>query len=69
MPHELPASNGRVSNEIERLRAAQAKAVIPLIGPLLDAFDAIPNDVLGMDELEGLCAAIEAINHAMENAE
>lgn len=58
-----------MTNELTRLRKAQAKAVMPLIGPLLDAFEQLPNDVSGMDELADLCAAIEAINSAMEDAE
>ena len=62
-------SNLPSNQEVKRLRRAQAKAVMPLIGPLLDAFEQIPNDVLGMDEMEDLCVAIEAINYAMENAE
>lgn len=57
------------SKEIVRLRKAQAREVMPLIGPLLDAFEQIPNDVLGMEELAELCVAIEAINSAMEDAE
>lgn len=54
--------------ELQRLRRAQAKAVMRLIGPMLDAFGQVPNDVLEMDELEDLCIAIEAINSAMEDA-
>jgi hypothetical protein len=58
-----------MTNELTRLRKAQAQAVMPLIGPLLDAFEQIPNDVLGMEELAELCVAIEAINSAMEDSE
>lgn len=62
-------SDQAAQKELQRLRRAQAKAVMPLIGPMLDAFEAIPNDVLGVEELEDLCVAIEAINSAMEDAE
>jgi hypothetical protein len=62
-------SKKRITNEIGRLRAAQAKAVMPLIGPMIDAFEGLPNDVACMDELEELSVAIEAINSAMEDAE
>lgn len=55
--------------EVVRLRKAQAKAVMPLIGPLLDAWYQVPNDVACMDELEHLSQLLEDINNAMENAE
>lgn len=56
-------------SELSRLRKAQAKAVMPLIGQLLDAFEQLPNDVASIEELQDLSEAIEAINNAMENAE
>ena len=58
-----------INKELKRLRAAQAKAVMPLIGPLLDAWEQLPNDVLDMEEFAELLATIEAVNEAMENAE
>lgn len=33
--------------EISRLQAKQSEAVMPLIGPLLDAWEGTPNDVKG----------------------
>lgn len=56
------------TSELKRLRAAQAKAVMPLIGQLLDAWEAVPNDLKGEIE-EGaadLAEALDSINEAME---
>lgn len=36
-----------MASELERLRAQQSRAVMERIGPLLDAWEAIPNDVKG----------------------
>jgi hypothetical protein len=36
--------------ELQWLRDAQARRVMPMIGPLLDAWDGVPNDVKGMME-------------------
>jgi len=58
-----------MASEIERLRKAQAKAVMPLIGPLLDAWEGLPNDFKGAEEFEELNEQLEAINAAMEDAE
>lgn len=60
-----------MSKEIERLRKAQAKAVMPLIGPLLDAFEGLPNDFRSeMEEhAESLVQYLTDIESAMENAE
>ena len=57
------------AQEIERLRKAQAAAVMPLIGPLLDAWEYIPNDVSQMDELVALKSHIEQISNVMETAQ
>lgn len=62
----MPTSDGDIERRLRRLRNLQANRVMPLIGPLLDAFEQVPNDVLGMDELNELCVAVEAINSAME---
>ena len=56
-----------MSNEISKLRKAQAREVMPLIGPLLDSWNGLPNDM--KDELEELGSHIQAIEYAMENAE
>jgi hypothetical protein len=56
-------------NSLARLRRSQARLVMPLIGPLLDAFEAIPNDIVTMDELEDLCQIVVDIQKAMEGSE
>lgn len=55
--------------EVERqqLRNAQAAAVMPLIGPLLDAWDGTDREV--MSEAPELSKQLRAINNAMESAE
>lgn len=65
----LPADPS--DNERKQLRKAQMRAVMPLIGPLLDAWEAVPNDLKGEIE-EGateLAEALDSIDDAMENAE
>jgi hypothetical protein len=57
------------NSEITRLRKAQAKAVMPMIGPLLDAWEGLPNDFKDSEELEALNEHLSAINSAMEDAE
>lgn len=57
-----------VSKELEQLRRKQMRAVMPLIGPLLDAWDDVPNDLKGEIE-EGatdLAEALDSIRDAME---
>lgn len=58
---ELCIESGR-----ELLRAAQAKAVMPLIGPLLDAWECCSQDVRG--EHPELDKQLRRINRAMEDA-
>jgi len=53
-------------DERARLRKKQAEAVIPMIGPLLEAWDALPNDVKSDPELERLSRHIEKVDSAME---
>lgn len=55
--------------KIERLRAAQAKRVMPLIGALLDTWEAIPADLRDDSEFADLADTLEEINEAMESAE
>jgi hypothetical protein len=50
--------------QIYKLRSAQNKAVMPLIGPLLDAWECIPNDQ--RSELPELAKVLNAIDRAME---
>lgn len=59
-----------VRSERKGLRIAQSKAVMPLIGPLLDAWEGVPNDSKGaMREGEpALCDHLDKINSAMEDA-
>lgn len=52
--------------EREYLRAAQAGAVMPLIGPLLDAWECCSQDV--RSENPGLGKYLSQINRAMEDA-
>lgn len=53
---------------IERLRAAQAKRVMPCVGAILDAWEGTPNDVKGVLRFDypHLCSLIEALNRAVE---
>lgn len=56
--------------ELKRLRKAQAREVMPVIGPLLDAWEAVPNDFRFEMESQAseLVGYLEAISDAMENA-
>jgi hypothetical protein len=55
------------ADERARLRAEQAAAVMPLIGPMLDAFDGMPGDFRSdlTEEAPGLYRHIKAISAAM----
>lgn len=53
-------------NERERIRAAQDRAVMPLIGPLLDAWENTDREV--MAEEPELANWLDKINRAMETA-
>jgi len=59
-----------VRREVKGLRIAQSKAVMPLIGPLLDAWDGVPNDSKGAmrEDAPVLCEYLDKINAAMEDA-
>lgn len=54
--------------ELLPLRDEQCEAVMPLIGPLLDAWDGLSNDARGVIEQESpqLAKALRDINDAME---
>lgn len=54
-----------VEKEREALRTAQTEAVMPMIGPLLDAWENIPCDELDLE----LAKWLSNINRAMEHAE
>lgn len=55
-------------NEIQRLRRAQNKAVMPLIGPLLDQWEGMSNDAKSALRWENptLCEYLDKIDAAME---
>lgn len=59
-----------VRSERKGLRIAQSKAVMPLIGPLLDAWEGLPNDAKEvLRESESvLCAHLDKISTAMDGA-
>jgi hypothetical protein len=58
-----------VKREHQAGRIVQAKKVMPLIGPLLDAWDAISNDTKGIVEYESdIGEIIGKINAAMEGS-
>ena len=53
---------------VEQLRAQQARLVMPFIGPLLDAWDELPNDIrsLIVENSDDLHRILVGINSAME---
>lgn len=54
--------------ELTALRRRQAKAVMEVIGPLLDAWDSIPNDVRGQEELEEFADFMRQLYVAVEGS-
>ncbi|HET9285767.1 MAG TPA: hypothetical protein VFR24_27770 [Candidatus Angelobacter sp.] len=56
------------SAELNELRRKQREAVMPLIGPLLDAWEAVPNDFRSMidDECPALATILDRIWQKME---
>jgi hypothetical protein len=57
-----------IERERDEGRKRQARKVMPLIGPLLDEWDGLPNDVSGNPELKGVRGIIRRIERAMEGA-
>jgi hypothetical protein len=55
-------------SEREKMIKAQAKLVMPMIGPLLDAWQGLPNDISEDEELVSIAEWMEKINEAMESA-
>lgn len=57
-----------VRRERQGLRIVQSKAVMPLIGPLLDAWEGIANDAKDVlrEEQPALCDYLDRISAAME---
>lgn len=56
-----------IAAEREKLRARQAKKVMKLIGPLLDEWDGLPNDVTSIPELKDFARFMGRIYRAMES--
>lgn len=56
-------------SEVEKLRAAQARDVMPLIGSLLDSFEQLATDLKTDPELEQLVGHLQAIEDVMLTAE
>lgn len=59
----------RTPSEVDRLRAKQAKTVMPLIGGLLGAWEGVPNDFRAEIEehATGLAEYLDEINAKMED--
>jgi len=53
-----------MSERLKEIRR-QEKEVMPLMGPLLDAWDDLPNDVKGDDELKRVAEVIDKISDGM----
>jgi hypothetical protein len=56
----------RAERERQQLRKAQASEVMPIIGPLLDCWQGLPNDVADMEELSELSGYMSALEDAMD---
>lgn len=56
-------------SEVEALRAAQSRDVMPLIGSLLDSFELLANDLKTDPDLKELVRGLHAIERAMLAAE
>ena len=57
----------RPLTEVSAARKRQAQKIMPLIGPFLDAWDALPNDVAGLPELSEVRRYAQRIHRAMED--
>jgi hypothetical protein len=59
-----------VRRERQGLRIVQAKKVMPMVGPLLDAWEGTPNDLKAdiREAAPELAMTLEAIADIMENA-
>jgi hypothetical protein len=58
-----------VGRKLKRLRKAQSDAVMPLIGPLLDAYEMLSFAALETEELAELFEQLDTIQSAMEDLE
>lgn len=63
---ELLRRRDPIETELEALRKAQVREVMPIIGPLLDAWQGLPNDVSDVDELMEVADYMEALEQAMD---
>lgn len=54
-------------DDLRKARAVQARQVMPLIGPLLDAWDAVPNDLRSLiqEQAPSLAAHLCKLEDAM----
>lgn len=57
----------RPLTEVSAARKRQAQKVMPIIGPFLDAWDELPNDVAGLPELSEVRRYVRRIHRAMED--
>jgi hypothetical protein len=55
-----------IDRELDELRQKQANRVMPRIGPLLDCWEGIPNDVRGAPELKEFGRHMERLFTAMD---
>jgi len=51
---------------VHQLRTEQIRRVMALIGPLLDAWDELPNDIKSDLDLDNFAGHMRALNRAME---
>jgi hypothetical protein len=68
-PADAPAVAEVPKDERTALRETQSKAVMPLIGPLLDAWDGLANDMLALEELAPVAELMAQIDSAMEGGQ
>jgi hypothetical protein len=57
-----------IEAELERLRARQVKRVMKRVGPLLDEYDGLPNDVRGWidEQAPGFIREMNKLRRAVE---
>lgn len=65
MSNQFPA---RINAELERLRSRQSKRVMRRVGPLLDEYDGLPNDVVGWikQQAPGFIREMNKLQRAVE---
>lgn len=61
------SGKGFAREEREGLRSIQAQKTMPLIGPLLDAWEGMPNDIKSDPGMEDLNETMRRIQSAMED--